>query len=105
MGLKNCADCGTEISTRAVTCPKCGAPQKKPIIRRFIHEAVCNNRWIAHWVIFSIVISAILVIPIQAIANHIEVNPITMLIAGIFGLGIFTGRGTPETCGEGGAGV
>lgn len=29
MALINCTECGTEVSTAAVACPKCGAPPKK----------------------------------------------------------------------------
>jgi len=29
MALKNCPSCGTEVSTDAVSCPKCGHPFKK----------------------------------------------------------------------------
>lgn len=28
MALKTCKDCGTEVSTKAAACPKCGAPLK-----------------------------------------------------------------------------
>jgi hypothetical protein len=30
VALINCRECGTEVSTEAVSCPKCGAVQKKP---------------------------------------------------------------------------
>ena len=29
MALKPCGECGTEISTRATSCPQCGCPQSK----------------------------------------------------------------------------
>lgn len=31
MALKTCRDCGNNLSKKATACPKCGAPQKKPI--------------------------------------------------------------------------
>lgn len=31
MALVNCADCQTEISSRALACPKCGRPHYVPV--------------------------------------------------------------------------
>jgi len=30
MGLRNCPDCGTQVSTKAYTCPKCARVFKEP---------------------------------------------------------------------------
>jgi len=31
MALTKCKECGKEISTEAISCPSCGAPQKSPV--------------------------------------------------------------------------
>jgi len=30
MAIHKCRECGNQVSTKAVTCPSCGAPVKKP---------------------------------------------------------------------------
>lgn len=40
MPLTQCEDCGTEVSTRAATCPKCAAPMgtSAPAITESVHK-------------------------------------------------------------------
>lgn len=43
--LTNCADCGSEVSRRATSCPKCGAPIGSSPAKQAIHQPQMN---IAH---------------------------------------------------------
>ena len=42
MALINCKECGNEVSDKALSCPKCGAPIEKPQEQKTV-EAVKNN--------------------------------------------------------------
>jgi ribosomal protein L40E len=52
MALKECRECGSRLSTRAATCPSCGAPNKK---KPFISGCGCLLLILVFGVIFSIV--------------------------------------------------
>lgn len=40
MGLLACADCGTQVSTEAKSCPKCGRRRRRPVNWRWAFVAV-----------------------------------------------------------------
>lgn len=42
--LAPCPDCGTEVSIRANSCPKCGAPLRKPVNIAGARCPACGNR-------------------------------------------------------------
>lgn len=43
MALINCSECGTQVSDKASTCPKCGAPVEKPASSRIRRPPVIPN--------------------------------------------------------------
>ncbi|MFZ5491025.1 MAG: zinc ribbon domain-containing protein [Pseudomonadota bacterium] len=55
MAIVSCNECGSEISTSAASCPKCGAPAKKALPQR-----ISTLTWIVVIAIGAIVVSAML---------------------------------------------
>ncbi|MCI7421584.1 MAG: zinc ribbon domain-containing protein [Alphaproteobacteria bacterium] len=53
MSLKKCPDCGTEVSTKALTCPKCGRRLRKPK-RSLFGKLVALVFWLFEIVILSL---------------------------------------------------
>lgn len=55
MALVPCPECGKEISTQAVACPHCGAPQTRTVVEVTSKKNKPFNVWF--WVLVAILVA------------------------------------------------
>lgn len=52
MALRSCYECGNQVSTKAIACPQCGAPQKNGFLSKRILYALLIIYSISFWSFF-----------------------------------------------------